>query len=893
MNTNDRDWPRLLALFERISEAPPETQRHLLDEAGREAPELRARLERLLALDASDGDFGADIASWRSRLAAEAEPAPDRLGPWRIVRELGAGGMGRVFLAERADGEYEQKVALKVVRGEFASDAALARFLAERRILARLDHPGIAGLVDGGVDAQGRPWFAMRYVDGVPLPDYCAAHTLDLEARIGLVVAICDAVAYAHRQLVVHCDLKPSNVLVDTAGQIHLLDFGIARLLEAPLESGSTRTQQTQLRALTPGYAAPEQLAGQPVGIATDVYAIGAMLYEVLAGQRPYAGRDESPAAAAVAQAAGEPASLSRAAGREGPVPPRRLRGDLDTIAATALQHDPARRYPDAAALADDLRRHLGGWPLRAQRDSRMHRARKFMARHRVAVPLAAFALVALLASTGFALFQAQSARRQAHRAEVVRNFLVDLFEEADPDHANGKSLAARDLVDAGARRAEAGLAGDPDTRIDLLEVVGRLYAALGDYNKAATLRERPDDPRLAGARIDLANTESELEHVDRARQLIQAALNALPSSGDTANAQRANALGALGRLERHVGHYGEASKRQRERIALLRSIPSTPPVDLAHALDNLAESEQREAHFADAEADAREALAIVQHQAAPKPSDLLDARDTLAGALVETGKLDDAEALRRINVELAEREYGEHHSSTAGQLYALAEVLRMSGHASESLPLFARALAIYEQTFGPSHTYVASVLMSMAQAQTDTGSADAAIKSLERAYRIDRDTYGPQFLNTVIAEDALGRARLAAGDAAGAERDYRDALAQFSGPLAGHIYAEASRGGLGQALTAEKRFAEAEPLLLEAYEKLAGTFGAADFRAEGAAIDLARCLAGEGRREDAENLLATTRRAIEGAGTPSPSASKQLDRLQAAESELQLPGGR
>jgi tetratricopeptide (TPR) repeat protein len=212
-----------------------------------------------------------------------------------------------------------------------------------------------------------------------------------------------------------------------------------------------------------------------------------------------------------------------------------------------------------------------------------------------------------------------------------------------------------------------------------------------------------------------------------------------------------------------------------------------------------------------------------------------------------------------------------------------------MSARAAASLPLFERSLAIYEQTFGPNHTFVASVLMSMAQAQTDTGSADAAIKSLERAYRIDRDAYGPQYLNTVIAEDALGRARLAAGDAAGAERDYRDALSQFHGPLEGHIYAEASRGGLGQALTAEKRFAEAEPLLLEAYQRLAGSFGAADFRTEGAAIDLARCLAAEGRAEDAKNLLATTRRAIEGAGAPSPSASKQLERLHAAETELHL----
>lgn len=898
MNAHDADWPRMFALFERVADAPHESRQAMLEEIARESPALLARIERMLALDASDSDLGADIAGWRDRLVDADELPPARLGAWRIVRELGAGGMGRVFLAERDDGEYEQTVALKIVRGEFTSDAALARFVAERRILARLDHPNIAGLVDGGVDAHGRPWFAMRYVDGVPLPEYCATHQLPLEQRIGLVVAIADAVAYAHRQLVVHCDLKPSNVLVDAAGRPHLLDFGIARLLEAPFEPHASRAPQTQLRALTPGYASPEQLAGEPVGIATDVYAIGAMLYELLSGRRPYAGRDETAAAAAVAQSTGEPPPLSRAAGRDAPAAARYLRGDLDTIVATALRHDPARRYPDAAALADDLRRHLGGWPLRAQRDSRWHRIRKFAVRHRVAVPVAALAVLALLASTAFALIQAQSARRQANRAQVVQNFLLDMFEDADPDHANGKKLSAQDLVDTGARRADAGLVGDPDTRIELLGVVGRLYSALGDFSRSASLRERrltlateryPDtDPHVAEARIDLARSEIVLEHADRARALIDQALRDLPERGDRALALRADALGALGRLERHTGHYDEALRHYGERIAWLRATPSTTPSGLAGALDDLADSEQRAGHYADAEAHAREALTIIEGDTQAKPSDLLDARDTLASAVTETGRLDEAEALRRVNIDLAMREYGDHHTSTAQQVYALAEVLRMSDRAAESLPLFQRALAIYEKAVGPEHSYVAAVLTSMAQAETDSGSADAAIASLERAYRIDSATLGPQHLNTLIAENSLARARLAAGDAAGAERDFRDALAKYSGPLAEHVYAEASRQGLGDALAAERRFAEAEPALRQAYETIERHFGAGDFRTGNAAISLAKCLDAEGRGADAQALLATTRAAIE-AGASTPSASKLLDRVKAAQAALHL----
>jgi eukaryotic-like serine/threonine-protein kinase len=900
MSAKDPGWPRLFELFERVADAPAAKRADLLAEIGREDPALRARIERLLALDASPDDLAADVSDWRERLADAAEPAPGRLGPWRIGRELGAGGMGRVFLAERDDGEYDQTVALKIVRGEFASDAALARFVAERRILARLDHPGIAGLVDGGVDERGRPWFAMRYVDGAPLPEWCEKHRTGLEARLGLIVEICDAAAYAHRQLVVHCDLKPSNVLVDAAGRPHLLDFGIARLIEGPNDGGTRQATQTQLRALTPGYASPEQLAGQPVGIATDVYAIGAMLHELLTGRRPYAGQDETPTAAAVAQTHGEPPPPSKAAGPNAPFAPARLRGDIDTIVATALRHDVAARYPDAAALADDLRAYLSGRPLRAQRTRSLHRARKFVARHRIAVPAAALAVVALIASTGFALFQAQSAKSQAHRAEVVRNFLLDLFDEADPDHGKGPSLSAQDLVDAGARRADVGLAGDPDTRIELLGVVGRLYVTLGQYTQSAEVRARRldlaersygvRDPRVAEARIELADSEGDLDHSDRARGLIVQALDTLPPTDDARRTLRAHALGALGRLERHVGHLDEAARRQRERIALLRTVRSTPPDQLARALDDLADVEVRGAHYAQAEADAREGLAMLEHDPDTRPSELIDARDELAKALEESGKLGDAEALRRQNVALAERDFGEH-TMTALQVYALAEVLRLSGRPGESLPLFQRALRIYEKTLGPNHTWVASTLISMAQAQTRTGDAASAIASLERAYRIDRETLGDQHLNTVIAEDALGQARLAAGDATGAERDFRDALAHYTGPLAGHIYAESARNGLGQALTAQGRFADAEPLLRQAHDTLEHAFGPADFRVEATAIDLAKCLAGEGRREEAETLLTTTRQAIEKGAGKSTSVTKQLDRLQAAETALRASG--
>jgi len=896
VNASEPAWSRLFALFEAIVDADPATRQRLLDDAGQESPELRVRLERLLALDASERDIASDVAGWRNKLDDLNDELPSRLGSWRVLREIGSGGMGRVFLATRDDGEYEQTVALKVVRGEFASDAAVLRFLAERRILARLDHPGIAALVDGGVDEHGRPWFAMRYVDGLPLPEYCEKHALDLQGRLRLVIAICDAAAYAHRQLVVHCDLKPSNVLVDVNGEAHLLDFGVAHLIEGPAEVRSA--QKTQMRALTPGYASPEQLAGKQIGIATDVYAIGAMLYEVLTGRRPYADQDETPALAAIAQSRGDPAPPSRVATGAANISARQLRGDIDAIVAKALRHDPRQRYPDAASLADDLRRHLGGWPLLAQRDSRLHRIGKFCGRHRIAVPAAIFGVLALVAIATFALIEAREARQQARHADVVRNFMLDLFEQADPDHANGKPLAARDLVDAGARRADAGLTEDPDTRVELLGVVGRLYAALGDTSQSAAVRERrfalassryrPGDPRLAEARIDLATSEMESDHIERARALIQTTLAELKSDDDVSRALRANALGTLGTIERNASHFAEASRLQRERIAILRQIRTTTPADLALALDDLASSKMRAGQYADAESDAREALRILQADAGARPSYLIDVRNTLAGVLTELGRLDEAEAMRHKNVDLALLEYGEHNAVTGEEIYALAEVMRMAGQQAESIPLFERALAIYEQTLGAEHSAVASVLTSLAQAQTDTGAGAAAISSLERAYRIDLQVRGPQHINTAIAETALGRARFATHDAIGAEHDFRDALAKYSGPIEGHIFAEAARQGLGEALAAQHRYADAEPVLRQAYERLLHAFGAGDFRVEGAAIALAQCLAAEAKVADAQNLLETTRIAIEAIPATS-STTKQLDRLHAAEESLSV----
>ncbi|HEY6894880.1 MAG TPA: serine/threonine-protein kinase, partial [Rhodanobacteraceae bacterium] len=550
---------RAYALLREALELPHDEHAAFIAAHCADDPALADELAALL--DASQREIlidrpAADVAADFGFEPAHAMQAGQRVGAWLIVREIGRGGMGRVYLAERADGQYEQSVALKVVLGELTSDAAVARFVAERRILARLDHPGIASLVDGGVDERGRPWFAMQYVDGMPLPTFCARHALGLDARLRLMIAVCEAVAYAHRQLVVHCDLKPSNVLIDTAGNPRLLDFGIARLLDS--EGAHGEKTQTQLRALTPGYAAPEQLAGLPVGIGTDVYALGTLLYEILAGARPYEGNDLTPASVVVAQAHGEPPLLSRAAkAAQGPIAPRLLRGDVELIVAKALRHEPAQRYRDAEALAADLRRYLEGRAIEARADSALYRWRKFARRNRIAVAATAAVAVVLLGATIVRLREASLARdeaaraqAQAARAEAVQAFINSVFQQASPEENKGAQLTAHQLLEKAEQQMQR-LDAQPSVRADIGVVIGGLYGEISDF--------------------------------DRARAVLKDAL-AVSQSDAVSEDVKARALIAMSDVESESNAYDDALDHARTALALLQRSRSSSAATIALA---------------------------------------------------------------------------------------------------------------------------------------------------------------------------------------------------------------------------------------------------------------------------------------------------------------------
>lgn len=567
----------------------------------------------------------------------------------------------------------------------------------------------------------------------------------------------------------------------------------------------------------------------------------------------------------------------------------RALRGDLDLIVAKALRHDPSQRYLGADALADDLRRHRAGRPVAARRHSFAYVARRFVARHRIATALAALAAVALAGTAAFALQQTRDARIQAERAQSVRNFLLGLFEQADPDRGGGSALSARALIDAGAQRVQHDLAADPDTRIELLGVVGNLYASLGDGAAAADVqatrlaqaqvRYTKGDPRELRARIDLARAESDRDQFDKARELATSALAALPDTSETD--LRADTLSALGSIEKRAGHYDAAAAWHRRRIALLREA-SAGDAALAAAWDDLGNVQHAQAKYAESAASYAEALRHVEAAPDIAPSLLIGIRYDLALAQHENGHFEEADALFKRNLEFARSVYGDNHRSVADQLYQIGQNARQGGRERDSLPWLRQALAIYERINGPRHSRVATALTTLAQAQLRSGEASDAIGNLDRAYRIYLETLGPRHLYTAVGETALAQARLETGDAGGAEATFRDALAKYEDANPGHIYAEAARRGLGEALLAQDRCAEAEPLLRLAHQRVLAKFGAADQRNVQAALPHARCLVALHRDGEAAELLHSTRAAV-AASPDTPARQRLLERLDAA----------
>lgn len=687
-----------------LASLPAEQQAHV--------PLLRAMLARA---DHETDDFLREPAAQSLAQLAQWDAQPDQpgdeVGPYRLLRELGAGGMATVWLAERRDGLLNRPVALKLPRLGWALGLA-QRMARERDILAALAHPRIARLYDAGITPQGRPWLALEVVDGLPLDAYCQQHALDLRQRLALFLQVADAVAHAHARLVVHRDLKPSNILVTEEGEVRLLDFGVAKLLqeESVPSAAANLTQQTG-RAATPGYASPEQVAGGPLTVATDVYSLAVVLYELLTGRHPYQQPGQSAAALEEAVLHAEVPLASRAAAAVGHrVVARQLRGDLDAVLAKALQKEPAQRYATMDAFAAELRRHLADEPVLAQPPSRRYRLAKFVRRHRGPVAAGAAVCAALLAGLGAALWQAEVARVQAARAEQVKDFVAAVLRQATPRDGMGGPVTAADLLGAAARRVESDLApANPRAAAELGVVIAESFYALGESPQSeAVLRNAISRAeRTLGRRhlvtlrgkallLESLNTDDLAELKLLVNSLLPDVLAELPASAVDA----VFALRSQGYVLTRVGKKEEAYAALARAIDIGERLLGENDADTLRTIGLLSAVQGQ---FGDREEQLKTALLCIQRAqqtfGTRRPHGVLSmAERRYADALADGGQGEQAVPLyqRVLQDRKALDAYGSYRVLNAS--FTLARVLVELKRVDEALPLMRETVALQQR---------------------------------------------------------------------------------------------------------------------------------------------------------------------------------------------------
>lgn len=909
---NQRD--RLLLQLDALILLDGPARDEALAEIGRTSPALAADLQALLAADEQPGSIlDEPLVAWAQPLLAEAEAAlPDGaatrdvtadigegaiLGAWRLGPRIGAGGMGVVHAAQRRDGSFAQRAAIKVLAVGGTDGALAARFEQERAILARLTHAGIARLLDGGVTSTGTPWFAMELVDGVPLTAWCREHGADLRRRLALFREVATAVAHAHRHLVVHRDLKPSNILVEPDGRVRLLDFGIAKLLGE--DPGASDLTLAGPRPFTPRYAAPEQVTGAAITTATDIYALGAILYELLCGRSPHgdATTPEHLVMRAVAEVVPEP--LTRAArrtrasntvaggeaGSDDSVMPSRgrdrlLGGDLQNIVGCCLAKDPARRYASVDALLDDLRRAESGEPIRARAPTRRYVLAKFVRRNRVAVTGAGLVVAALLAGLLATAWQAQRAARETARAEQVRAFLLELFAAADPATSRGRDVTARELLLRGSRELRTELATQPQLRAELLVTVGELLRQVGAHADAdtalgAALRQAeqahgPDSPEVARVADALGGVVYELGRFQDAGALHA---RALAIHERVYGRRHRTTAGSLANLAGVLSQTGEAERGEalyREVLDIDRALLGPADAAVATDLNNLAVSLYRAGRPAEADSLHEQALALRRRLHGDAHPDVATSFHNRGAALEDLGNAAAAEEHYRRALAIRRGLYPQGHVDIAGTLTSLGTLLRDEGRLDEARALLVEAAEMNRTTHAGPHLELGRCYNALGTLAYSRGHYDEAAGWFVQARDVLAATIGPDNTGTLRVENNIAVVLHRAGR-------LDESQVQFEKVIAARIRLQGSGApdialstkGLGWLLLDRGRFARADSLLTTALATLEANphLGAAPL-AE-ARLGVGACRLRQGRRAEAESLLVAAARELEAAYDP------------------------
>jgi serine/threonine-protein kinase len=753
-------WLRLSPHLDELLELEPSARDARLTEIASDDAGLADELTKMLALETGRDDFLAEpIVVPKALLREDSE-----VGPYRLEQLLGEGGMGQVWRAVRADGLYQRRVALKLLRPGLTDQNLRLRFARERQILARLAHPHIAGLLDAGVSPEGVPYLALEYVEGEPITRYWKRLDVPLDARLRMFRQVCAAVSHAHANLVVHCDLKPSNILVTHDGQVRLLDFGIAKLLEA----GAPRVDHTRTgaRAFTLHYAAPEQIRGAPVTTMTDVYSLGVVLYELLTGTKPYRLKRQSDAEWEEAILSVDPVRPSQMLMRQAELEPdrfqrqqlrrraRRLSGDLDNIVMRTLCKEPGERYPSVEALSEDLARHLDGRPVQARSQSLLYVARKYLRRHRWALAGGTAAVVFIAVAVGVTWRQSREAFDEAQRTQAMRDFIASVFEKA-AETRDGRAVDLRSLLDAAVERGDRELSREPAAQAELFGLVARLRMGLGDYGQALTLLERQRRliERNGGVseslRIEAGALRGDvLRRTGDARGCVAGMRPLIPLAERrqaTLPTPAAEFFSQLGRCERALGDVGRARMLFGRALALRQSVdaPGSAVAEIESRLD-LATLQVDQGEFDAALRTYREARARMDAEVGPRHPLQVDIGRQIATVERRLGHPGRAERELVDTLSVAQDVHGPQHPITLAVRRELADALiDQSRWRDAALPLRTRHAELSAR-LPPTSAELRDSHLMLARVEWQLGRLPAALSSLQSALAIDRRRNDP-----------------------------------------------------------------------------------------------------------------------------------------------------
>lgn len=804
--TSPADWHRLEHLFHQASSLSDDQRLALVEEVRNESPSLAEELESLLRFAADDATrigsaVGSALAASREADGVAGGPAVgDVLGRYRLVEVIGRGGLSTVFRAERADRQFELEVAVKLIRRELDSDETRERLHRERQILATLEHPNIARLIDGGTSPNGMPYFVMEHVDGEDLERYCETRSLSIDPRIELFLQVCAAVEHAHRRLVIHRDLKPANILVTREGVPKLLDFGIAKPLD-PIFATPYAATAPGTRMLTMAFASPEQVRGEALGTATDVYSLGVVLYRLLCGQHPYS-LDPASSAEMERRIADQPVprpsdvvelgAHSAGAGRR---LRRRLAGDLDTIVLEAIRKEQDRRYPSVGALAEDLRRHLEGRPVHARRDTVGYRVGRLVKRHKLASTL----VVGLVASTAFYTVRVAAerdhARQEAAKVAQVSEMLIGLFEASDPEQARGETVTASEILARGAERIRTELADQPEIQGTMMGVIGRVYTALGLLTSARPLLEDAleirlrslgeQDPAVAASRNELGELLVALGELPRAESQFQQALTTRLEALGEDDPATWTSMSNLAVTLAYQGDLVRAEALFRRVLALRQRYLGEEDPAVATSLNNLADVVDRKGDRVAAEALYRQALALKRRLKGADAPGVALVLNNLARVTENRG--DDAAAhdLYREALELNRQLLPMGHPDVAFGIHRMASTARRLGRLEEAEALLREGLETQAGSGEGSARMMAAFLETLVATLLDGGRAEEAVAAAREGLARRMEAYPDGHWRVEVARSLLGASLLASGErqeAAALLRDSHERLVTSRG---------------------------------------------------------------------------------------------------------------